>query len=308
MTRYNKPATTIDDQADLLIERGLVVPDRARLLLELRTIGYYRLSAYWLPFETPPPAGQTRSKRFMPGTRHEDIIDLYIFDRKLRLLVMEAIERLEIAVRASWTYRLSLACGPHAHLDPGHFDDPWSHAAQVAKLAGDINSSGEVFVEHYKRTYTTPYMPPLWVVTETMTLGALSRWVAATGDRSVRRHLADDLGLRTPEIVMSVLQVLSYVRNICAHHGRLWNRRLVKKLKMIRFLRGELELTASGEVDNRIYNVLVVCLHMLRVQSPQTTYAGRVAALVATLSDAQRSAMGFPGNWRERAIWGLVKP
>jgi abortive infection bacteriophage resistance protein len=302
---YVKPATTIDQQADQLIERGLIVHDRERLLRELRTIGYYRLSAYWLPFELPAPKNRARSKQFQDGTRHEDIVELYIFDRKLRLLVMEAVERIEIAVRASWTNRLALAAGPHAHLDPTNFTNPWEHVGKVAQLARYISQSNEVFLEHYKNTYDVPYMPPLWASTESMTIGELSQWVAMTKDRSVRRHVADDLGLRTSEVVDSVLQVLAYVRNMCAHHGRLWNRRFVKKFMLIKRLRSELIILGTGEVDNRIYNVLVVCLHMLRVQSPQTSFADRITALMETISEGQRDAMGFPRDWRERVTWSL---
>lgn len=302
---YVKPATTIDQQADQLFERGLVVHDRERLLRELRTIGYYRLSAYWLPFELPAPENRARSKQFQDGTRHEDIVELYIFDRKLRLLVMEAVERIEIAIRASWTNRLALAAGPHAHLDPTNFTNPWEHAGKVAQLARNISQSNEVFLEHYKNMYDVPYMPPLWASTGSMTMGELSQWVAMTRDRSVRRHAADDLGLRTSEVVDSVLQVLAYVRNICAHHGRLWNRRRVKKFMLIKRLRSELIILGTGEVDNRIYNVLVVCLHMLRVQSPQTSFADRITALMETISEGQRDAMGFPRDWRERVTWSL---
>ena len=102
----------------------------------LLTVGYYRLSAYWLPYEEPPQLGQTRSKRFRAGTRLEDVIDVYIFDRKLRLLVTEAIERIEIAVRSRWTNRLTLAHGAHAYMDTTLFQSGWTHARMIAALPG----------------------------------------------------------------------------------------------------------------------------------------------------------------------------
>lgn len=119
---YDKPPNSVDEQVSLLKGRGLVCADEALVRrCWLVTVGYYRLSAYWLPYELPPPAGQTRSKAFAPDTSFESIVDIYTFDRQLRLLVMEAIERIEIALRASWTHRLSLASGPHAHTDPSLF-------------------------------------------------------------------------------------------------------------------------------------------------------------------------------------------
>jgi abortive infection bacteriophage resistance protein len=85
----------------------------------LRAIGYYRLGAYWLPFEQAALPGQTRSKKFAAGVSIDDIMSIYIFDRHLRAILMEAIERIEIAIRSRWTNRLALAHGAHAHLDPG---------------------------------------------------------------------------------------------------------------------------------------------------------------------------------------------
>jgi abortive infection bacteriophage resistance protein len=113
---FNKLPTTIDDQITLLIERGMQ-GDQSLMRRWLETVGYYRLSAYWLPFEVPPTDGQTRSKQFANDLQFDTIVDIYVFDRKLRLLIMEAIERIEIALRARWTNRLALAHGSHAHLD-----------------------------------------------------------------------------------------------------------------------------------------------------------------------------------------------
>lgn len=106
--QYKKTATTIDEQLNLLKQRGMKCTDEHLVKLWLKTVGYYRLSAYWLPYEQPPVAGQTRSKKFYAGTEFEKIVDIYTFDRQLRLLVSEATERIEIALRTSWTNRMVL--------------------------------------------------------------------------------------------------------------------------------------------------------------------------------------------------------
>lgn len=85
--------------------RGFVCADEALVRRWLITVEYYRLSAYWLPYERTPPASQTRSKMFAPSTLLEPPVDIYTSDRQLRLLVMEAMERIVIALRASWTGR-----------------------------------------------------------------------------------------------------------------------------------------------------------------------------------------------------------
>jgi abortive infection bacteriophage resistance protein len=162
-----------------------------------------------------------------------------------------------------------------------------------------------VFVTHYKRKYREPYMPPVWAVTEKMTMGELSKWFAATASNDVRTQIARDMGIPSKELLGSIIATLSYVRNLCAHHSRLWNRRLVKRLPKIKKYGADLVMNAQdgSQTDNLIYNVMVVCLHMLRVQSPQTTYGARLTDLVETVTDSQRAAMGFPADWRARPIW-----
>lgn len=272
----------------------------------LETVGYYRLSAYWLPYETEPTVGQTRSKVFLPGTQFADIVDVYVFDRKLRLLVMEAIDRFEIAVRARWTNRLALVHGSHAHMEPTNFLDGFDHARMYAKVVQTTANSSEVFIEHYRRKYTKPFLPPLWQVTELMTLGEISMWVKATGDNRIKDAVARDLGLPNKEVLEGTLQLLAYVRNICAHHSRLWNRRTVKRTPHIRAFRADMDIDLSGKQHqprNTIYNVLVVLARTLRHQSPDTSFPLRVSALVSTRDEAQLRAMGFPAGWQDRPIW-----
>ena len=272
----------------------------------LETVGYYRLSAYWLPYERPPAVGQTRSKSFTSGTNFSDIVDIYVFDRKLRLLMMEAIDRFEIAVRSRWTNRLSLAHGSHSHMDCTCFQNGFEHSRMYAKIVQTAKASREVFIEHYKAKYTEPFLPPLWQVTELMTLGEISMWVKATKDNRIKDRVARDIGLPNKETLEGTLQLLAYVRNICAHHSRLWNRRTVKRAPNIRTFQADMEIDATSgqnQPNNTIYNVLVVLSQTLRHQSPDTTYPQRVAALIGSRSNVQQRAMGFPINWKSRPIW-----
>lgn len=98
-------------------------------------------------------------------------MDIYVFDRKLRLLVTEAIERVEIALRSRWTNRITLAHGSHAHLKLDILQSGYDHIACLSSLANRVQSSNEVFVDHYRAKYADPFMPPLWIVTELMTFG-----------------------------------------------------------------------------------------------------------------------------------------
>lgn len=304
--RFSKPPTSHDQQIALLEGRGMACENHELAKRWLITVGYYRLSAYWLPYEAPPGNGTTRSKRFGESVRFEDIISIYTFDRRLRLLVMEAIERIEVALRASWTYHMAHAYGPHAHMNPELFVSGFEHARMLAALSNRSEHSREKFIEHYREKYTAPYLPPLWAVTETMTFTDLSKWVAATSDHCLRQSVAKDLGLPSKEVMDGVLQAFALVRNICAHHGRLWNRRLVKGLPTIKKLGRDMQLSAGGassQASKEVFNVLVVLVFLTRHQAKDTTFPARLGALVEEVTDQQRGDMGFPPDWRERPAW-----
>jgi abortive infection bacteriophage resistance protein len=314
---YSRPATDIAAQVALLQGRGMACADWKAAERYLTTIGYYRLSAYWLPLENPPAAGQTRSKTFLAGVNFEDVLAIYIFDRKLRLLLLEAIERIEINVRSRWTNRLTLAHGPHAYLDAGNFaarhGRRWNHQRQLALIAQSVKQSNETFIQHYMKKYTQPNLPPLWAVTEVMTLGELSKWYAATADLRIQDAVARDLNLPNGQVLVGLLQALSLVRNICAHHARLWNRRIIKRIPNVKRWAGDIVLEPTNpaaqqqaQPENLIYNVLIAILHLLHAQQTDTSYPQRLKDLVETVTDHQRAAMGFPTDWRTRSPWGLT--
>ena len=98
------------------------IPDVQRAEHYLRHVSYYRLRAYWLPFEVPAPLDGDHM--FRPGTSLEDVIALYVFDRQLRLHVMDAIERIEVSLRAGWALHLAIKYGPHGYLDPDIYEKP----------------------------------------------------------------------------------------------------------------------------------------------------------------------------------------
>jgi len=145
--KFAKPAISIDDQLALLRRRGMVIADEAAARHYLQHISYYRLRAYWLPFEGPAPAAGDHA--FKTNTTFEDVIALYVFDRQLRLLVLDAIERVEVAIRAGWAHHMAMAYGPHGYLDQAHHHDPVKHAESVADLVKETGRSKDK--RHQKR-------------------------------------------------------------------------------------------------------------------------------------------------------------
>ncbi len=307
--QYDKPALSIAEQVARLRQRGLQFADEARVAHYLTHIGYYRLSAYWLPFEVPTPDGAAREHLFQPGTTFEQVLCLYIFDRKLRLLVMEAMERIETAIRTNWAHALATRHGPHAHMEAGLFKSPWQHANDIARMAGDLQDSSETFIAHYRRQYSQPYLPPIWAVVETLSLGALSRWFKATKSTEAKLEVAKSLGMPTIEVLEQVLHALTPVRNVCAHHGRLWNRRFTLQLPYIKRLQGQMALQSGVQTQQpsrQLYNyVLVMAQMMLRI-NPRSTWRERLMAHIQSVGAEKQHAMGFPQGWERLDVWAAL--
>ncbi len=144
--QFTKPPKSFDEQIDLLIKRGMVIDDRHRAKRYLSHLNYYRLAAYWLPYEDNHP-----THLFKTGTNFDLIIEHYVFDRGLRLLVMDAIERIEVSIRTQWAYHLSHSYGPHAHLQRELFKSKWSYPDNMARLKKSADRSSEIFIRHFKK-------------------------------------------------------------------------------------------------------------------------------------------------------------
>lgn len=297
--KFNKPALTVEQQLDLLLRRGMVVADRAAALQHLEHISYYRLRAYWLPNEIP--AASDGDHAFRADTRFETILDLYSFDRKLRLLVMDAIERVEVSLRTRWAYVLALHYGPHAYLDAKLFRKATQHAKCLTRLQEELERSHETFVRHYRQKYTDPELPPLWSVCELLTFGQLSLWFQNLMESGVRVEIAKPYGV-DEQIISSFAHHLSYVRNVCAHHMRLWNREMTIGMK----IPGRPEWLGAAfnpVLPKRLYNTLVMLAHMLDCISPTSRWRASLRALLDEHPAVELAAMGFPGDLRQSAIW-----
>lgn len=310
MTTYNKPPLTINQQIEKLELRGLTISNHQGAQQCLTNVGFYRLSAYFIPYEKPP--ADKRNHQFQDTTEFDDIFRLYTFDQKLRLLVMEAIERIEVAVRTQWANEMSLNHNDaHAFMHSELFDNPWEHQKQLAKVSNGFDNSKEVFAKHYRDNYQQPFLPPIWAMVETLTFGELSKWFKNTKTQKLKQNISRQLGLPTVQIMESLLSCLSLIRNICAHHGRLWNRSFTKKLPLIKKLRDQLTITTpahengktQSHVKENIYNYLIVICHIMKKIKPTSHWQQRLAAHIDTATTSQQLRMGFPSQWRQKKPW-----
>lgn len=287
---YSKPALTFDEQLDLLRQRGLSIPDADRAMRWLVKVSYYRLSAYFLPFKD----GDT----FLAGTDFNDVAGLYIFDRKLRLLVLDAIERIEVAIRTAMTYEIAHAYGAFGHADPENFAPSFEHGRFMSELDVEETRAKETFASHFRQKYTSEPHLPVWMATELLSLGTVSKLYGALAP-ALKQRIAATYGV-DEQFLRSWLHALNYLRNVCAHHKRLWNRQFAIRP---RFPSRSLAWPHHVPDNSRLYGMLVVLRHMLRVTSPGCRWRERLWELLDAHPTVPMDAMKIPPDWRSRGLW-----
>lgn len=303
--QYTKPALTFEQQLEHLKSRGLVVGNECEALLALSSVSYYRLSAYWYLFRERNNDGRVENT-FLAGASFEQALDLYEFDRKLRSLVLDALERVEIAVRTQITYHMGHTYGAFAHTNPANFHPEFNHSSWLQKLEDESKRSSDQFINHYKNKYTGFPRIPVWMLTEVISFGALSFFY--NGLRNDRNE-----GIEDKKAISSYfnlhhkrlgdwLHILTYVRNVCAHHSRLWNRELAIKPDKVKQADW---LPPTTPRNDRIFYVLLMLRYLLRQSGNGDDWASDVTTLLEPIAsnDSYRKSMGMPENWKEHPLW-----
>jgi len=170
LTVFKKLPLSIEQQLQQWCNRGLLVSDPLQAKATLSSVSYYRLSAYTLPFQK-----QSSEHQFIAGTSFMDVVTLYEFDSKLRRQILTAIEIIEVALRASMTNILSEHHGSHGYLNSQIFHSSYNHQWLINQIRRKCNDGRpEVFIKHYCNKYTSPELPPLWMIIELLTFKEIS--------------------------------------------------------------------------------------------------------------------------------------
>ncbi len=299
---YTKPPLSFEQQAQRLLDRGLIA-DKAALVTRLGTVNYYRLSAYWYPFKRIDSA--TGAERFAPGTTFETIWRRYAFDRNLRLLLMEAVERVEIALlHTRLVEHFTLLHGPFGYVVRGNFSPnflPDDHAKLLAEINEAVDRSKEEFVGRFRAKYADEPHLPLWMAAEIMTFGQLFT-LYRNLNRAEQQALAKPFGL-FPPVLESWLHTLNFIRNACAHHARLWNSELPIRPRIPDSRHDPDWYTPARFTNDRVFVVLTLLRYLLRRIEPQIQWQERLERLLKAFPDVPIREMGFPENWVECRIW-----
>lgn len=313
-----KPWRSLRDQLETLKRRGLQVEDDAAAMDYLRRIGYYRLSGYWYPLKRiddgalEPEGTPVRLDEFVPGSRFEDVVKLYVFDKKLRLLAMDALERIELAMRVDVAYLLGKE-DPCAHENPaclhggftkqkirrGRDRGRTGHEVWLEKYQRLVHRSRrQPFVVHHRETYDGRL--PIWVAIEVWDFGLLSRLFAGMRHRD-RQTIAARYGVQDGLALANWLRSLNFMRNVAAHHARMWN---------INVLEGAPLPPDWPDMPNaKPFLCFCMMQKLLRTVCPNSSWGQRLTALLEEefpplpRPTVQLADMGLPQSWDDWELW-----
>lgn len=306
--QFTKPWRTWVDQLATLESRGLVVEDRAAAEAFLSHVNYYRLSGYCLAFE------QSRHV-FLPGTTFEQLRGSYEFDRILRDLATEALEIIEVDLRTAISYHFGQQYGPFGHADPTNFFSPptsrhkkrphdFTHSSWIDNIRREASRSQELFVTHFKARYLGFPDLPVWMVTEVMSFGSLSRMFQGMIRRD-QRMIAQRYGAQ-PTFLASWFHHLAYIRNVCAHHSRLWDRTWTIAPDVPPLPNWQAPLLPGND---RLFVTLLILRHLLprcpAIAPFDADWKLRVESHLALQPAALNSLerMGLTPNWTNHPLW-----
>lgn len=295
-----KPVKTIAEQISLLKERGMRFRDEEAAHHYLSNISYYRLKGYWWDTQQ-----DRQSHTFHPNTYFEDILDRYTFDRQLRLILFDAVERIEIALRAQMVYHLSHYHGSLWYQDASIFSNPIRHAQNLSSLMREFGHSLEIFILDHKNRFPDD-APESWKIMEIASLGTLSKFYKLIKHNlPAKAAIANGMGLNMHKELSSWLEAITYLRNIIAHHSRLFSRDMVKT--PVISIRNPQESWLSfplSEVQKKKAFLIISCmLYLCNKVTPGHHIKSKIKGLIYDNPSVPVYKLGFLNNWEQQEIW-----
>lgn len=284
---YNKPPKTIDEQVNLLKERGLIINDEDKLKRYLTNISYYHFSIYFKHFQ--------KNDEFIKDTSFEDVLNIYVFDQKLRILLLDVLERIEKSFKCRLAYEMALFSSDSCWIaNTKYFQNVVEHNNRIIELLENLRYSKEIYIRHFYEKYDSPKYPPIWMVIETLTFGECVM-IFNQLLPEYRKIIAETYRINK-KFISNWFHALSIIRNFCAHHSRLWNREMVIILSQKHGLYKNL---FNNENGNRLFNYLIVMQIINCKFNPTSKWIERLEQIINE-HNINISHMGFPDDWKER--------
>ena len=296
---YEKQEFTIQQHIKQLQNRGLIIDDLSLAEHYLAHVSYYRLAGYWWPMQD-----DKEQHLFKPNSKFEDVIYLYNFDRELRVLIFDAIEKIEISLRTKLIYHLSHEFDPWWFQNINIFQNSGALIETLANLKEEIDRSKDIFIKEHKKKYKEDLrFPPAWKSLEMTSFGSLSKLYGNLKNTIKSKDtIAEELGAVNHTYLPSWLQSIAQIRNYCAHHSRLWNKNLPGTPKLLS--RPPYRWLMDVPTDTqKLYLHLCIIRYMLNIIAPENSFAIKMKELLTKYPSVDPNALGFKPDWRNEVLW-----
>lgn len=301
---FNKQAITIVQQIDQLKTRGLTIPNETLATAYLSNISYYRLGEYWYVMQS-----DKENHVFKPNSKFTDVVALYNFDAKLRILLFEVIEKIEISLRTKLIYHLSHEIDPWWFQNFTLFTDSLALVKTLGNLEEELSRSKDVTIKNHKKKHKDDLrFPPAWKSLEQTSFGALSKLYGNLKPTVKSKDtIAKELGAVNHTYLPSWLQSIAQIRNFCAHHSRLWNRNLPGTVKLLPkppypWIIDKANVPKQHEFS-KLYVHMCLMKYLLNTIQPNNDFTQQLDNLFATYTNVDPVALGMKPNWQQEPLW-----
>lgn len=296
---YNKIAFSIQQHIQQLRDRGMNIADSALAEHYLSQVSYYRLAGYWWPMQI-----DKENHKFKENSKFEDVVALYNFDRELRILLFDVIEKIEISIRTKLIYHLSHEFDPWWFQNTSIFQDSGALVETLASIKEEVDRSKDIFIKEHKKRYKDDLrFPPAWKTLELTSFGSLSKLYGNLNNNvKSKDKIAQELGAVNHTYLPSWLQSIAQIRNYCAHHSRLWNRNLPGTPKLLS--KPPFAWVENVPTDtSRLYMHLCIMRYMVNIIAPENSYSNKLQELLNKYPSVDPNALGMKPNWQSEPLW-----
>lgn len=297
---YGKTFKTSSELVNLLKSRGLLISNPEMAAKYIENIGYYRLSAYMYPLLLKPKTNH----RYKAGTSFDQVLMLYRFDKKLRILIFNEIEKIEIAVRCAIVESgCKFTNNPFWMTDQTNFKDITKFNHTLALIDSEVSHSREEFMAHFKQKYNEKH-PPAWILSEILPFGVLTSIYSNITNMRLKKCVAQRFGLQISPFE-SWITIVTLTRNACCHHARVWNKRNSIRPTLPNRLSNPWIISNTDPL--RIYFNLCIIKYFINIISPDNDMVQKLKSLLSDYPNVDPTAMGFPNRWEEEPLWCCLR-
>lgn len=297
MYQYPKQILTIEQQVKSYVDAGMEITSREDVEKALKSVGFYRLRGYSFHLY------DNVAKKYITGTKFDDIFRLYQFDQELSALVFSMISKIEVALRVRLVEALLVHEDALILQDSSIFKEKKMYWQNMSMIASEIARSNDVFIKHNFENHEGEV--PVWAVVEVLSFGTLSKIIKnlKTGIGSAYSILAanyqytskkGNLANPSQKMFTSWVQGVSILRNMCAHNSRIYNRTIHTTPEIL-----DADKILPPPSHNGLYQILLAMKYLRSSDEEWTVFVDAFDKLIQNnISVVSLTAMNLPVDWK----------